>query len=114
GRAKALDHCRRGRARLDSGGVRRAHGARVRALERGARGRGHSAAVGRRPAHQIKVARCYLASNGEPMTRGPAAFALAATCSSGLGLTDITPTNGRSCARITKNVAAVATAPRSL
>ena len=33
------------RARLDRGGVRPAHGARVRALERGARGGGHSAAV---------------------------------------------------------------------
>jgi len=45
GRAKALDHGRRGRARLDAGGLRRARGARVRPLERGARGRRHSAAV---------------------------------------------------------------------
>ena len=35
-RAKTPDHGRRGRTRLDAGGLRRAHGARVRALERGA------------------------------------------------------------------------------
>src|SRR5262249_60950833 len=43
-RAKALDHGRRGRARLDRRGLRRAHGASL-TLERGARDGRDSAAV---------------------------------------------------------------------